>query len=88
MQVPKMCIINLTLDNRHKHSQQYQNRRQTYKQTLYNKCTNKAHTNYKFNKQTQQQNLHIKERKTKGKTIIKKTKKVTNVPTTPRFQRQ
>jgi hypothetical protein len=40
----------------------------------------------KFNKQTQQQNLHIKERKTKGKTIIGKTKKVTNIPTTPRFQ--
>ncbi len=41
-----------------------------------------------INKQTQQQNLHIIERKTKGKTIIQKTKNVTNVPKTPRFQQQ
>ncbi len=42
----------------------------------------------RFNKQTQQQNLHIKERKTKEKTIIREKKKVTDVPTTPRFQQQ
>jgi hypothetical protein len=41
-----------------------------------------------INKQTQQQNLHIRERKTKGKTIIQKTKNVTNVSRTPRFQQQ
>jgi hypothetical protein len=30
--------------------------------------------------------MHIKERKTKEKTIIRKTKNVMDVPTTPRFQ--